>query len=314
MSNLLNTELVEIIIEKPRLIRYMISIYRTIAEIRTKKPELVFAQNPSIVLAITVILSGRYYRHGVIIDAHNSGLIPVEGKFSLLTTLYMWINCKADIVLVTNHSLAEKVRKNRGAAFIFPDPIPKIQCQYHEKRPSIREGNNQYFTLVLICSWSDDEPIQEIFEAARMLEDNIMIWVTGNGADYLERNNPVMHGNIRATGFLNQEDYDALLCNADAVIVLTKREDCLVCGAYEAVSVNKPILLSATKTLQKHFYKGAVFTKNSPKEISKSIELLMCQIERLKQEVAVLRQELIKRSEKDRSELLQTIETLIIKD
>lgn len=310
MSTLLDAKLVEIISNKPRLIRYLISIYKTINIIRKEQPEIIFSQNPSIVLAITSLVSGYFFQKIVIIDAHNSGLSPLEGKHPWLTSVFMWINCKADIVLVTNKSLAGEVRKYRGKAFVFPDPIPEIECPEKKDQLPVQEKNSRTYNLVMVCSWSDDEPILEFFKAANTLNHNIVVWITGKGTPYIEKHGLKVPENIRLTGFLSQKDYDELLCKSDAVIVLTKRENCLVCGAYEAVSAGKPILLSAKKALQDHFYKGTVFTDNAPESISKSITSLVQQKSRLQEEISTLRQELREESLKDKTKLLKISENL----
>ena len=222
----------------------------------------------------------------------------------------MWINCKADIVLVTNKSLAGEVRKYRGKAFVFPDPIPEIECPEKKDQLPIQEKKSRTYNLVMVCSWSDDEPILELFEAANKFNDDITVWITGNGTPYIERNGLKVPENIQLTGFLSQKDYDELLCQSDAVIVLTRRDNCLVCGAYEAISVEKPILLSAKKALQDHFYKGTVFTDNTPESISESITSLVQQKDRLQEEISALRQELIDESAKDKTKLLRISENL----
>ena len=310
MSAYLNARLVEIIINKPRLIRYLISIYRTIKIIRAERPDVIYAQNPSIILAITALLVGYFSRKTVIIDAHNSGLIPLEGKHPLLTSIFLWINCRADRVIVTNRFLADEVSKHGGKAFVFPDPIPEIECPEGKNQFLIHEKKTRTYNLVMVCSWSDDEPILEFFEAANRFNDDITVWITGKGTPYIERNALKVPENIQLTGFLSQKDYDELLCQSDAVIVLTRRDNCLVCGAYEAVSVEKPILLSAKKVLQDHFYKGTVFTDNTPESISKSITSLVQQKDRLQEEISALRQELIDESVKDKTKLLRISENL----
>jgi glycosyltransferase involved in cell wall biosynthesis len=58
--------------------------------------------------------------------------------------------------------------------------------------------------------------------------------------------------NVTFTGFLADPDYVALLGRADVVIVLTSDDDLLNCGAYEALALDKPLILSDTKAIREY--------------------------------------------------------------
>jgi hypothetical protein len=57
----------------------------------------------------------------------------------------------------------------------------------------------------------------------------------------------------------------------DATIDLTTREHCLVCGAYESVAVEKPMILSNTKALKDYFNRGAIYTEHTTESMRKAI-------------------------------------------
>ena len=46
----------------------------------------------------------------------------------------------------------------------------------------------------------------------------------------------------------------------------------MVCGAYEGLAANKPLILSKTKVLIEYFSDGVIHTENTSKEIFKSIQ------------------------------------------
>jgi hypothetical protein len=62
-----------------------------------------------------------------------------------------------------------------------------------------------------------------------------------------------------------------MLNSVDVIIDLTTRENCLVCGAYESIAVEKPMILSKTKALTEYFNKGAVYVEHSIKSIESGI-------------------------------------------
>ena len=82
-------------------------------------------------------------------------------------------------------------------------------------------------------------------------------------------------------------------------MVLTTREDCLNCGAYEAVSALKPGLLSDKKALRQYFDKGFVYTDNSIDDIKSKITLLASDVESLSQQIQTLKDEIEIKSAQD---------------
>jgi hypothetical protein len=49
-----------------------------------------------------------------------------------------------------------------------------------------------------------------------------------------------------------------MMRSVDATIVLSERENCLLCGAYETVASEKPMILSNKEALRNYFDKGAI--------------------------------------------------------
>ena len=69
-------------------------------------------------------------------------------------------------------------------------------------------------------------------------------------------------------------------------------QNCLVCGAYEAVALGKPLILSDTYALRNYFYKGAIYTENRAHSIANSICQAIDAREKLEKKVRELRNEL----------------------
>ena len=62
-----------------------------------------------------------------------------------------------------------------------------------------------------------------------------------------------------------------MIYSVDAVMALTTAEHCMLCGCYEAVSAEKPLITSNTKVLVEYF-KNAIFVDNSPEQIATAIK------------------------------------------
>lgn len=266
-SKELGFKLYEILCDSSRYVRYPISIYKTFQIIAREKPEVVAVQNPSLILAITALIYRKLFGFILVIDAHNAGIKPFEGKKWWANLLARLAIRGADLTIVTNDLLADYVKEIGGTAAILPDPIPELTCD----KSMQKSKNVQYTDVVCISSWADDEPYLEVIKAASILPPNFRIHLTGKSDGKEKQYNGSFPENIILTGFLSDKDYIALLCNADLTIVLTTRDDCMVCGAYESIAVCKPLILSDTPVLRSYFSDHAYYTDNYADAIADKI-------------------------------------------
>ena len=269
----------------------------TIKVLTRCKASLVFVQHPSLLLSAIVVFYGKISNKTVVIDAHNAGIFPLEGQCRILNQIVKQINSLSSKVIVTNNALKPFIKKDEDDIFVIPDPIPVITK--HNDYPLKSNKTN----LVFVCSWASDEPFEAVFNIAENLSDTTHIYITGNskGKEKIICNN--QPSNITLTGFLSNEKYDDLIHACDAIMVLTKRDNCLVCGAYEGVAVEKPMVLSKTDALVTHFNKGCVFTDNTSLNIESSIRQLIHDHSKLSHEIETLKKELILKTESNLSVL-----------
>lgn len=279
MSEMLGARLYEIVLNAPAWRRYPILAVRTIRLVLQQKPELIISQNPSLVLAALAIFLGKVLGISVVIDAHNAGLFPCEGKSRLLNKIAQWINNCACIVIVSNAELQSYIELSGGRAFVFPDPIPEIECYNMNKIPS------EALEIAFVCSWAEDEPYLEVIRAAKKIGNEVRIYMTGDSKGRAAPAGDRLPENIQLTGFLSNESYEELLCCCDAIMVLTTRENCLVCGAYEGVAVEKPLILSNTRILKEHFNRGCVYSENTESGIVHALDYLQKNQEDLKHQM-----------------------------
>ena len=298
-------ELAEIDQIKSPLKKYLLGLWKTTRIIRSEKPDVVFCQNPSIVLSLYIVLSKRIFGYRACVDAHNAGIFPAEGASKILLSVANFIQRYADLTIITNSNLCAHVERNGGNGIVLPDRIPSIK----KTEPCSLRGR---INILFICTYAADEPYNEVFRAAVDLPKDIFIYVTGN---YKKKNiNPKdVPPNIVLTGFVPEEEYLKLLNSVDATIDLTTREDCLVCGAYETVAVEKVLILSDTQALRSYFYKGAVYADNTASGIKRAIEILEEDKERLLTEVRQLKDNLTIEWENSRNSINSRISSWFVR-
>src|SRR5690606_35127570 len=104
--------------------RYLELSWKTLQVLLNHRPKIVFAQNPSIVLALLVVVFKRVLGYKAVIDQHNAGLFPMEGRSRILSSVCRFIVRHADISIVTNRNLANEVTRLGGTPAVLPDPLP----------------------------------------------------------------------------------------------------------------------------------------------------------------------------------------------
>lgn len=236
--------------------RYFALTRATLRLLRAHRPGVLFIQNPSLVL-VTLALAVRPFlgRYRVIVDAHNEAVTP----FSYTQWPIRWLARRAlrgaDVTVVTNAALADIVRTQGGRPFVLPDRLPAAPVESTAQPP------RDSLSIMVIATYAADEPIGEIFEAARALGPDYQFAFTGNPARLAPGLRSKLPDNARLTGFLPELDYWRLMADSHVALDLTLKPNCLVCGAYEALALRKPMVLSGNDASRDLFGRVALFPR-----------------------------------------------------
>jgi glycosyltransferase involved in cell wall biosynthesis len=240
------------------------------------------------VLTFLVCLLKCVFKYRLIVDRHSNFKLNILNKKKIKWRIFYKISRytiqKSDITIVTNKYLRDLVDACGGSGFILQDKIPSII----NVNRMILQGE---INIVYINTYSEDEPYNEVIQAARYLPATWNIYVTGKLKKGIKV--PIIPKNVILTDYLSENDYYSLIANCDIVIVLTNQEYTLNCGAYEALALEKPIILSNTKTISSYFFEGPYFVNNSSKEIEKAINLIITNYDHYKNSIINLKKILI---------------------
>jgi hypothetical protein len=249
--------------------RYFKCLTKTILVLKKERPDILFVQNPSMILAFfSVVLIKPIFKCNVIVDRHSNFLLSKKKRNIFHVLLFQFLSFLsikyADLTIITNKELAYLVDILGGNPFILPDKIPNIKVYNVDK-------TDKLIRVFVVSSFAGDEPIGNLIEASKLLDNtNIRLIFSGNYKKYSNQRALSECRNIELTGFLSDSEYERMLNLADLVIVLTTINYTLLCGCYEAIAVEKPLITSNSNTL-KNLFKGATFTDNSPSSIVNSI-------------------------------------------
>jgi glycosyltransferase involved in cell wall biosynthesis len=264
LTGMLGIPLVEITGGHRRLARYLSASFQTLQAIVKFRPKVVIATNPSIVLGYLLLLVRGILAFRLVADAHYFGVVAPNGNAAFQWALDRY-NQKADLVIVTNDAHAQMLRQGGARTFVCPDPLPSLA---HLGPTALIRGKSVF----LVCSFDKDEPFEAAFTAFQELQSlDIQLFVSG---DFSKAGiNPKDFGWISFLGYLSLQDYQRCLDSCDVVMDLTSLENCLVCGAYEALAAGKPLILSNSRALRDYFGSAVVLTENSPDAIRASVVL-----------------------------------------
>lgn len=262
MARNLGINLHEFIYKGNRICRYWHGVIKTVSLLVRLRPGIVFSQNPSVVLNVLLWSLKNVLKYKHVIDAHYVGIVAVSGS-NLYQKLLDYINKNATLVIVTNRNHQDYINNIGGNSVICEDPLPNIG-----KIKKIVDGESK--NILFICSYDTDEPYEELFNSSiNLAKDGFTIYATGNYKK--SKINPECYPNIIFLGYVPYESYVKCLYNSSVIVDLTTNEDCLVCGAYEAMEAEIPLVTSDTKALKEYFTAGTIHTSNNTERIYLSI-------------------------------------------
>lgn len=262
-------------------IKYVLQTLKTLVILFRERPTDVIVASPPITAPFVVWLLSRVFAYRFVIDAHSGVFQHTLWAWSL--PLQRFLSRRALATVVTNDHLASLVRSWGARAELIQDLSLDLDPGGTKRR---RDG----FNVVLVCTYSVDEPIGEVLEAARRLPD-VRFSFTGDPSYMTSGLHNDLPANVELTGFLPDDEYLALLRGADIIISLTTDDHTMQRGGYEAVALDKPLITSDWPLLREVFRRGTIHVDNSPDAIASAIRRIQIELPSWSQEMAVLRRE-----------------------
>ena len=301
LARILGAELLELTSTRRRPWKYVVLVGQTAAAIVRRQPAVVFVQCPSVFLGVLVAALRPVLGFVLVLDLHNECVEPFNYLGRLYLRLIRWMWRASDVCIVTNPALAGVIGSAARHVAVLPDRIPGIQ-EVAGGEPAADPP-----LAVFVCTFAPDEPYADVIAAAARLE-GIEVHVTGNPSKATLP--ATLPGNVRIRGYLPDTEYERLLCQATAIVDLTALENCLVCGAYEAVALEKPLVTSDTAALRAYFRRGTIYSRHTPEALAAAIEEAVRRHRALTDEMRELKVTLLAEWDANRAGLEATVEAL----
>jgi glycosyltransferase involved in cell wall biosynthesis len=259
--------------------KYGYQAVKTMQLLFTAKPRLVFVQSPPSLAVLVVGLYSLLANARYVVDAHSGAL--QSWWWTRPRWLHRLLARRALATIVTNDVFAERIRRWGATALVVRD----IPTTFTEGDSVTTQGR---FAILVVNSFAPDEPVTEIIEAARELED-VEFLVTGD----LERADACLvamaPANVRFTGFMADPTYYGTMVSSQAVMCLTTRDNTMQRGACEALSLGRPIITSEWPLLKDYFSQGTVHVGATSRSIVGGVRRMREDYERYSAEIADLR-------------------------
>ena len=281
----LDLDIYELFLNKNIIVRHLFSPIWTLWVLLKVKPNVVYIQLSFMLLNVVSLYKiFRFNKVILIADCHTKALRrKAKGPLNYI----FWPIKKAtfklvDLSIVSNDGMKKDIQELHNNFIILPDKIPENIVQ---KLPS-----KEYKYCVYISAFAIDEPFDEIFKVAELLSDELILFWTGKrpNSKPLPENVP---DNLKFTGFISFEEYYDLIGNADCILALTTEQDCLQSGAYEALNVGIPMVISDSFALREYFVDSALYTDHKPESIANNILAAIEQSEELKKKIVKIKEQ-----------------------
>lgn len=304
LAKALGVPIFELYITKHSLVRHLFSSLWTVWILIKERPRVIFLQLSFLLLLIVALYKLLLFKKVIVIaDCHTKALRRTAPGFlnHIFWPLKKWSFAIANISIVSNTGMTKDIEKLHHRYIIMPDKIPECSRKL--------EPDEKERYCVYISSFAVDEPFDEIFQVAHMLRQELKLYWTGKTPEHV-RLDSKRRPNLIFTGYLNFDDYWNLIGNADCLLALTTEEDCLQSGAYEALSVEVPMVVSDTNALREFFQNAAIYTSHQPEDIARSVRLAIAEKEGLVNEIRKLKDT----RNHEFKELLSRLESMVEQD
>ena len=257
------------------------------------------------ILAALACLFRPLQRYFLVVDRHTTFRLNKPHSGSLRTNVFMWLHRytlkTADITIVTNQYLSSIVESIGGRAFVLPDKLPDL-------RPESSLKLKSPVNLLMISSFGRDEPLKELIQACDKLDGthDFTVYVTGN---FRKAPADLIGGapsNVEFTGFLSVQAFIDMLYSVDGVLALTTSDYCMLCGCYESVAANKP-LVTSDKSVLREYFEGAIFVDNDADAIASGIAHLLADLPGAKERTIAMHEKITREWEAQFRKLDQII-------
>jgi len=289
-------------------LRYLVQGWKTWHLLERERPAFVVVQSPPIFAVLIVAawceLRGKIrpggHRIPYIIDCHTGTFYDPAWRWAL--PLLRLLSRRATATLVASEEALDILQSWKVRSIFLLDGLPVLSAT------TGTFGSSGEARVAVICSFGPDEPIGEVFAAAGLLP-HVTFYLSGDPKRLATELLPQKPENVIITGFLQDSDYAGLLKNVHGIVDLTNEPKLLTCGAYEALAMGKPAVVTDWPQIRRYFTRGFIYVNNTPEAIAGAVKQMLNEQVMLTREVIAMRSELISKRQPKFEEFVALLKT-----
>lgn len=247
-------------------LRYVLSAVVTVGLLLRHRPRSVIVTNPPIFPAMFVWLWCLVSGAPFVLDSHPASFGLKDNRIAaFFLPVHRFLARRSAGVAVTTDALGDVVR-GWGADPLLVHEAPPLLLPEHT---SPADGAPSTPTVFFVCTFAPDEPWREVLEAAASLP-GVRVQVTGRPEKVDADTRAALPDTVELVGFLGQDDYLAHMAASTLVLSLTTEPESVMRSAYEAVYLQRPLMVTDTEALREVF-PYARLTQNDAASLAEAI-------------------------------------------
>ncbi len=286
-----------------KAISYIPKTMGTLKCLFRNKPSLVFVQFPPTPALYAVALYSWLTGARYVADCH----IGLTNQRWLNWIFVKKILAKG-LMIVHNAHLIQQVEESvKITPFVLRDGIAKKQIDTTGAQTLLEKfGLSSKKYVLFPSSFDKDEPVEEVFEAARLLPE-INFVMTWHAEKLSKEMREAVPKNLVLTGFLAINDFNQIFANAGVALVLTTNEGVQLSGMQEAMAFEIPSVVTGLKTTRFLYKDAPIYIENTAESIAEGIRNAFKNEKELEEKIKELRIE----SEKEFDEQIANLKSIL---
>lgn len=263
-------------------IKYIPQWIKTWFVLLRQRPSAVYVFISPVIAALCVFIYCWFAKIPFIMDVGAHAIISRKWAWSV--PLVRFLSRRARINIVDQEAFRELFASWGAKTLLLERPPLGSKVRHNSS------SEKKHFKITLISTFSPDEPIEAVLEAATSLKE-IDFFILGDTRKASKKLLNKAPDNVTFTGYLAGDDYWERLASSQSVMALTTAPNSLLSGAVEGMALGKPLILSDQPALRTYFEKGAVFVDHSTGSIVEGIKVVQARQQDLTQEISELSME-----------------------
>ena len=242
--------------------RYLRQFVATTRTLKQQQGSVVAIMLPPLPVVLAIFTARAKPTH-IIADLHTGFF--TDPKWSWAARLQLCL-LRRSTAIVTNSELAEICRNRNVRTVVLHDVLAAPDGD--ENLPDAIVPTP---TVVCPLSYANDEPVDELIEAARLTPEINYILTGAPPVKVVD----VAPSNVTFVGYLDHDDYWRTIRTSWGVVALTTRDHTMQRAGYEALICEKAVLTSKFRVLTDFFEDAAVYSDADAPSIAAGVRRMI---------------------------------------